>query len=521
MAVINNTLSSVGDSILIKVRVPLLGLTSITGFIDSVVGVTGSRFFTKEFRYALDGINYSNWIALTVSNLNNVSPINNNPFMIEYRYTRDGSDPTGLLEFDFIELQGLYDKMDCGVYYKDSPFNLFFSCNDSKLFGWCLNVLEKVYQLGVIPKYIERSDNALGSDQDYLDFFRSICCFFSYLVNYARVYESFHQNEDLLYEYLIQRGLHLCPTNRNLSELQHLMKNIFDEFRKRGTIQIASEMELPCGDFLKGELLRLLCYSDCDEFLFRLTSQYEIGWTVDNSSPLYQSFKGFNSLTKIWETTTQITNTSNYPFTGTNLNKVTDSTVGSVLSVSANSSIGNPLDLTLYETIDPTIDYEFSFKIKSPKNIESFSLYMWALDKGNNPVTLRSVGLNNATNAFFIKEMLPQANRYYEVIGLLRNNSYIGDSSDLQIGFGRDLKLKPSICKIMPQIVNEGNLDILLYDIKLRPLTNYKSHGFIHSSKLIMSWMKNNNSNLSNNQVERIVRRDLINYNNTINHNWL
>ena len=58
MAVVNNTASEIGDVLLMRATIPVSGLIALTGFIESVVGETATRFWIKEFRYAIDGLNY-------------------------------------------------------------------------------------------------------------------------------------------------------------------------------------------------------------------------------------------------------------------------------------------------------------------------------------------------------------------------------------------------------------------------------------------------------------------------------
>ena len=50
MAVVDNTASAIGDVLLIEVEIPVIGLSSISSFIDSVVGVTATRYFEKYCR---------------------------------------------------------------------------------------------------------------------------------------------------------------------------------------------------------------------------------------------------------------------------------------------------------------------------------------------------------------------------------------------------------------------------------------------------------------------------------------
>ena len=178
--------------------------------------------------------------------------------------------------------------------------------------NWCINVLEKIYKQGIVPNYIERGadQNINGEDRDYLDFWRTLTCFFSLLVNYARTFENFANNNTLLETYLRNRGLFICD-NTSLVDLIYLKENYFDEIRQRGTLQIAKEKG--GSKLVDGELIRLLCKGECEEFLFSLTEPEKAGWNLRNSSPLHHGLEEHSMLTKGYEKSKDFVDLDNYP----------------------------------------------------------------------------------------------------------------------------------------------------------------------------------------------------------------
>jgi len=146
MAVVNNTLSEIGDVIIFKTSI-LSAIDSLDSFSDSVVGELGDRFFDKQFRYTLDLINWSEYEPLTNGALMALDIDPTYDIQLEYKYTRAGVNATGLLEFEWINLVSTTVTQDCGDAFDNSIFNYFFDdCGDDEILSWCSNVLQKIYQ---------------------------------------------------------------------------------------------------------------------------------------------------------------------------------------------------------------------------------------------------------------------------------------------------------------------------------------------------------------------------------------
>jgi len=313
MAVVDNKATAIGDSILIEAEAPIIGLIGLTDFIDTVTGEDGSRFFYKEFRYSINGgITFSNWVELTDTNLQEISVNVSDIFKVEYRYTRTGSSSQGELSFEDITLQGDIQDPSCGPVYEQSVFSKFFSCSDTQVLAWCINVTAKLYNKGIVPNFITRNQEDTTQDQDYLDFWTSVSCFFALFVYYARQYESFETNPDLMKEYLSQKGLYICECCTDLEDLVYLMGSFLDEVRKRGTYEIVKKKS--DGRPVDGELLRLICYDEnCDEFIFHNPKEQYVGWKLGFCSPLYMGNMGQEELIKAYELTRDVQDLDNYP----------------------------------------------------------------------------------------------------------------------------------------------------------------------------------------------------------------
>ena len=237
MAIVENITTEIGDVLYISAEVPIVGIITLSDFVDSVTGQTSERFFYKEFQYSTDGITFSPWLELTDINIAAINVNVSDTFIVQYRYTRQGTDPSDDLSFNSVTLEGTFQPQVCGSAFQNSIFAQFFSCQDINVLGWAINVLEKCYKNGIVPQYIERGINPTD-DRDYIDFFRTFTTFFAYIVIYARQFENFGQIAELLLDNLIQRGMFIPYDTTDLQELLYLKENFYQEFSKRGTLSM-------------------------------------------------------------------------------------------------------------------------------------------------------------------------------------------------------------------------------------------------------------------------------------------
>ena len=106
MAVTGSSTDANGDQLLISIQSPYENVVEVLGFSDSITGETTSLYYTKDFRWGIDGVTYSDWIGLTDPNLEALSLNPNNKFWIQYRYTQVGD---GELTFNSIALEVVTD----------------------------------------------------------------------------------------------------------------------------------------------------------------------------------------------------------------------------------------------------------------------------------------------------------------------------------------------------------------------------------------------------------------------------
>lgn len=309
--------TNIGEEILIKGIIPIMGISSLTTYIDVVTGETINRFWNKYFRWTKEGINYTDWILLTDANLVIVGSSLDveDLFFIDYKYIRAGIDTSGVLTVEDLELVGSYIIPQPSQSYEKSIFNDFLHFYQIGVIRWMVNVFEKLFKPGIIPIYIERGSDPQNReivDEDFISFWRTVSYFFGLIVNYGKVFENFPEIESLLKEYIKQKGLFFCEEGETIDGLKFLMSNYYNQISKRGTLEIIGRKSEDPTLEINGEFLRLICFNDCNEFLFSLR-KYR-GWNIGNSSPLYRGTNQEYMLIKGYEKTKDAIDTQNYPF---------------------------------------------------------------------------------------------------------------------------------------------------------------------------------------------------------------
>jgi hypothetical protein len=457
MAIVGNKASEIGDIILIKGTVPIVGLLSIASFEDETIGETADKYFVKEFKYSIDGINWSSWILLSDLNLSDIVVESNDTFFVDYRYIRSGSDATGDLYFTSITLNGEFLEPTCGEIYKKSIFADFFGCHDPEVIGWAINVANKVYN-SIAPKFITRGQSdSITDDEDFIDFFKSISWFFAFHVIYSRKFQYFKNHFDLLLDYLRQRNIFIA--DQELQEgLLYILQNYFDEIRQRGTIQIIREKS--SNKAVNGELLRIIGYNPVDEFLFSLLRPEISNWNIGTSSPNYRGTLFDNMLIKGFEKTESVQSLDNYPLINESDVQLIDEDGINVIEVTGSgegSGIGYQSDITKAIKIDHKVSYEITFKIKQDDIVnEKISFRIAAFDETENIVPLESSITGLSENNFFVDKSLNQADKYYFIRGVIYGSNtpnLNADQARLNIGFGDALRFRSNIKKIIPEVI--------------------------------------------------------------------
>lgn len=532
MAIVQNKSSEIGDVILIQSNVPIIGVIALLGFMDSTVNEGAYKYFYKEFRYSLDGINFYPWVELTNPNISAISFTSTTVFTIEYRYTRIGTDPTGELEFNEVTLDSEINFTGCGRGFINSIFSQFFSCSDVNVLGWALNVLEKLYKKGLLPTFIERGENnnILNEDEDFLAYWYTQTHFFALFVYYARKYKEIESIPFLFKEYIRQKGLLFIPGEANQGVLEQWKQYFYAQVALRGTQGIYKYSYNSGG----GELLNLIGKKELDEFIYCLTETWKTGWNLGNSSPIYKGNFQEAMMIKGYETSKDFINLFNYPTQG-GISIITDGSKEVAEIIDSGDSVRNGLSSVTvggYQIIvDPNIDYEITFDIKMIGSSCSLWFDCRAFNSQNIAQGLLNIENNAIRNYFFQGETLLQPDIYYTIRGIIYNQNHPIISTTfkrLNIGFpaSRNLKfyLGNNTTSIKPQIYLKGGTlgdTVYIWNYKIRPLNTPHSKGLINSNNLITTWMKNNNQQKSVNELEDIIIEKLNPYNSKMKTIWL
>lgn len=555
MAVVGNTSSEIGDVMIFNSDTVLSEIMSISNFTDITTGETVSRFFEKKFTYSLDGglnFNTEGYINLNSTNLANIPIDPSYDFIIEYRYERLGTDTSGILSWTSTSLITTNRLPNEGPVFTNSVFSSFTSTwHNPIITKWKLNVLEKLYVPGIIPISMIRNQNQNvdQEDRDFIDFWRTITHFYSLLVYYAREFEDYRNNRSLLIEYLRQRGMFVCE-NTELVYLQYLQENFWDEMRHRGSSMISQERGALINNTPKpvdGELLRLVCYNrDCDEFLFGISEENSIGWTVNEWSPLWQGLSHQPQFNKLYEKSVEVKDLLKYPLINpANISIVNDPGAGDVMIISgvaagAVSGVGvggDAFSAQFSTNVDISLSYELKFLVKvkdTGSGIPKLTAGINAFNE-NGVVTQLSESTGpgyNPGNISLSKVSINDDGLYYEVSVLIhpRLSVYTGteEFSKTSIGIGNNFVFNSSItCKIIPFILLDNSAeasisgDMSIYNIEFRPTYTEYSTGFINTSNLVQTWMKNNQKSLNQDQLEGAMRYYLLPYQATQKNNFL
>lgn len=229
----------------------------------------------QRVRFTVDGINYTPWSDQTnaelINEINNATGIKKD-VIIEFQFNSAST-------IDSIEINWSTTNISIVNQFQSSIFATYFDSNDLELSQWYFSVLDRAFNSSdLISNYLKLDKQ----NADSVQFWKALSKYFSFYVRYARVFGRFYENKELLEEFLKQRDL-IINEERPIEESKRLMRNIFAEFFKRGTISIAQESEDD-----QGELLRLIKKRVDDEFIFNYKHQDEIGWCIGKSSPLYK-----------------------------------------------------------------------------------------------------------------------------------------------------------------------------------------------------------------------------------------
>lgn len=549
----DNILNAIGDVLLIDVKPQITGRVHLTDFSDVVEGVTATRTVEKEFRVSPDGVFWNDWQELNAANLSSSEYIVDSSLTIQLRYTRTGSDSTGVIEFKSIDFMGSREAIQfVAPTISSSIFANIIGTPEMKALEE--NIFKKLYYRGIVPNYIPRAENSdEKEDKDYIYLFFSVARFYSMFIRFFKRFENFQDDFDLMREQVRQYGIYFDEANITLEELQYLAQNLYDQIRQRGTEMIFKRKGylLPNGETLQidGEFIRLLRSKVSDELLYENIPLNQVGWCLGQSSPMYRGTSQGYYLNKTLENSSDFQDLDNFL-----INKNNERSTASIVETEdgkkvlsfnilndSKIGIGNLKDNAeipdkYFVVVDSKLDYEITFAIKildgvNSKNTITFGVDGYDVLKNKLSDAFITPNGDKVTDVFFeISEAKFKNEVWYFVRGILFSYSSSNlEESLTNIGFGNNLYFNNSFVKyIIPKIIINGlyETEIQIWDYKIRPLIrgtnilplkngteNSHSLGFIQSSRIFYAYARNNNNSQSQDEITDIIEKYLLPYN--------
>ena len=547
----DNIISNIGDVLIVRIEPKITGKIRFTGYTETIENETEERSLKREFRISQDGVFWTDWATLNIDNLSSEEYFTDSYIQIEIRYTRTGTDESGDIVFKSIDFNGTRKSIQFDAPTLQSSIfgNIIGTSILAKLER---NIFKKLYYRGILPDYIERAENSsYNEDKDFVDLFYSIARFFSILISFFRRWENFRNDEDLLREQVRGYGIYFNENDITLSELKYIAQNILSQAQQRGTEMIFKRKGVAPID---GEFIRLTRNRICDELLYEYIPIYKIGWCLGNSSPIYKGTAMAYNLNKTKENTKDFQSLSNFVLSksGTGSYSLQNTDNKKVIRLSAtsyetgHSAIGRiDSNINVVDNIysaDSQLDYEitFAFKINSGTNLSKLTLNFgvegFDINKEKLNDAFSTVDGFQVSENFFDQSMdIWKIGQWYYARGIIHaysSENVIGSKTNL--GIGQDLVFNNSFVKyIIPKIEfytkTAQNASIDIYDYKIRPLIRGKnilplkngsidSHGlgFIQGSKILYTYVRNNNNGQSEDEIIDIIERYLYPFN-TVN----
>lgn len=545
----DSRLVSIGDVITVDVPVKAHAKLLITSYQEDIVGIaTSSRDVYREFRVTEDGIFWTDWAEMTPDNLSYRYFTVNGVATIQLRYTRIGTDSSGVIEWNSITFGGEAVPINYDTpTIDDSIFaDVFPSYETQKL---AANLFKKLYFRGVVPKYIVRGDNRDAvEDADYISLARAIGHFFAMFIQYFKRFDNFYNDEQLMREYVRQYGVYFDEANATLEDLQYLTSHLYDEIRKRGTAMIFKRKgdTLPNGETvpIDGEFIRLLRSKDYNELIYEILGTEMTGLCVGKSSPMYRGTNYSNRINKTAEDTADFQDLDHFLVTSdggaVRLIDFEDKRVVQIsVSGQQEAGLGNyqsTREMSRGYVVDSEMDYEVCFFFRVPAMSGNATLRFGVEGYDFNKQKLYDAFItadNNSVKEDFLSQDTGVfvKNEWYMVRGYLyAYSTNIIANPLLNIGRGKNLTFNNRFVRyIQPYIQLRANGDdskIMLWDYKIRPavrgtnimplkngVENSHSLGFVECPPIFYLYARNNNNSQSEEDIKNIVDKYLLPYN--------
>lgn len=547
----NNSLNAIGDVLIVKVNSEIRGRITLSGYTETIIGETAERELRREFRISVtNGLFWTDWNVLTDFNLSEKQFVAENLLLIEIRYTRIGTDETGVIEFKDIRFSGIREEISFEApTISSSIFNNIIGSD-------CLSTIEsnlfkKLYFRGILPNYIKRADNNdENEDRDFIDLFFPISRFFGMFICFFKRFENFKDDFALMREQVRQYGIYFDEANINLEELQFLAQNFYDEIRKRGTNMIFKRAGdvLPSGKtvVVNGEFIRLLRNKVSDELLYGSFPLDKSGWCLGKSSPLYKGTLQAEFLNKTKENSQDFQSLSNFVLNsqGTSSFSLKSFDNKNVLNLKVTNGKAGLGRIDLIQDVsdsiyvaDSRMDYEITFAFRIVSGISTdvkllFGVEGFDIMKNRLNDAFITPNGDSISETFFEKELANlRTDCWYYARGIIHAYSTSNlEESKTNLGYGTNLYFNNSFVKyILPKIQLQSNgvsSEVNVWDYKIRPLVrgtnivplkdgteNSHSLGFIQSSRFFYTYVRNNNNNQSRNEITDIIEKYLYPFN--------
>lgn len=413
------------------------------------------------------------------------------------------TDGYWVLDGDFNSSEGTHIVYDKSIFYK------FFDSDDETVLMWAFNVLEKLYEPGIVPLYISRANS-----EDYNALFLATTQLFAYIVYYARKYRDFEAEEnnerggDEMLKAFIE-GWGLSYNNIDTpEERKYLFQNWIQEFHKRGTVHIADGQVVDEGGnitTLEGELRRLVSYTKPNEFLFSILQPQSVGWCLGYSSPTWYGTETVPNVSKGWDygpmylpdsAEKGVGELSKYPILGT-VRREKDGDIN-VFRFDGTGRVGitTENDTSKVLEIYRGFNYEVSVWVKAieggkPQNMD-FGVMCY--DKDMNPVMSICLTSGASSNSFFQTAESGEVNSpckipgvYYRltgvVYGILEEITILEETHEpLYLNFenGRPLRFFSNNVRYMAPYITQnrdgGVSDIYVAGITVKPLNLFSQY---------------------------------------------
>jgi len=500
-----------GDSLLIE-NDYIFGVERVNSEED--ITVPEGVLFTRTFQYTLDGVHWSEWVTLSNFNLSNIVPKYNHIFGIRYKYTREGAGT--LSKFHSISLDITYKEIPVPSVYENSYFKKYISYINKEAIGWAVNVLNKVFETGIIPKYITRGGNINWDDEDYINFWWNIIYINALKFSYGNVFSDILGHTSLIKKLLIQKDI--IRESEDLGKYYYLLTHYYDEIMKRGSSSIFDkERTLPSNFInvkLTGELLRLCNQPESIESVFGIIPGTETGWVVGETCPGYNYNDFYKDFIKGFELGKSVSDLSLYPLLNEQYITLQEEEVEGeeidCIKINTTSNLtfaGIKSDYLKGVLVDTGSDYEISFKIKGLKEgnqllfaIEGYNFLGDLIDFINL--------VDSEVNNVFLETNSIEGDLF--VRAFIRNKDQSEGDTLLYLENVNNLKFVNGIEKISPKILVACENDVFIYDIKIKnlPVTSCAST-LLYNSELIIKLLDNYNI-LSREQIIEKISTKLI-----------